>query len=146
MRALRGDELSLAYAAGLFDGEGSIVITKPTPSEPRRHALHCTMRMTCEKTVRAFHSIVKVGSVVAVDTPRYNPQFKARSAWGWQVVAQEAEDFLRLVEPHLITKAVAAELALEFRALKMRKGVHDPAVLVAREELRQQLSDVNNGR
>lgn len=66
----------LAWAAGLFEGEGSF----STRRKSRDRGLLARMQMTDEDVVRRFHSIIRVGNV----TGPYFAKGK-KPIWIWQV-------------------------------------------------------------
>ena len=65
----------LAWAAGLFEGEGSVHL------KPSRRYPAATLEMTDEDTVRRFHAAVGLGHV-------YGPRVRSvtrRPMWAWSV-------------------------------------------------------------
>jgi hypothetical protein len=64
---ITNDHLNLAWAAGLFDGEGSVTYKKY--KEKKRNGTYNCWRiamevsMTDEPTIRVLHDILKVGTV-----------------------------------------------------------------------------------
>lgn len=71
----------VAWAAGIFEGEGCFVLTK----YPNRLSPHVAMQMTDEDVVRRFAAVVGVGTI-SVRKPRregYKP------AWLWQATSFE---------------------------------------------------------
>lgn len=131
-----------AYLAGLFDGEGTVIITAPTPSAPRRHRLQVRICMTHEPTIRAVHAVVGAGTVRRVEARRWRAGAKDR--WDWCVTGPTAGDFLLRVSPWLKTKAAAAYIAFEFLALHNTRGVKVSDDLFARREAcRERLRAVN---
>jgi hypothetical protein len=103
-----------AYAAGLFDGEGSVILNAGLYDAL---SLACTMHLTHEPTLRALAARYG-GSVNSVKhlQPR---EAHWLPSWGWRVSGAEAEAFLRAVQPHLRIKGEQAALALEFRTTKV---------------------------
>lgn len=131
-----------AYLAGLFDGEGTVIITAPTPSAPRRHRLQVRICMTHESTIRSVHAAVGAGTVRRVEARRWRPNAKDR--WDWAVTGPTAGDFLLRVRPWLKTKAAAADIALEFLTIQNTRGVKlSTATLARREACRRRLRLVN---
>ena len=74
---------TIAWAAGLFEGEGCFYVTKPK----RRNGYgfyeypSASLKMTDEDVVRRFHKIVGFGSVSFVS--RKNKNKKWKDAWNW---------------------------------------------------------------
>lgn len=95
------NDLRLPWAAGLFDGEGCIVLTE------RRISLRIVM--THAETIRAFGEVVWVPSYFERAT--HNPRHK--SQYGWQASARpDVYQVLIMLTPHMITKRQLAEEAL----------------------------------
>lgn len=90
----------IAWAAGIFDGEGTGglwpykqrggVITKP----------EMALSMTCEKTIRTFHEVVGVGTVYTLKLreEHHKPQ------WRWAVAYRGALAVAQLFFPYAVTK------------------------------------------
>ena len=107
------------WAAGFFDGEGSINI----------------VRQKQQATGKAYHALI-VGVSQVDPRPllylqemyggnlriRKSRQDKWRDAWIWTCRSQQAEDFLRSVLPYLKVKDAEARIALEFRSIKFKRG------------------------
>lgn len=107
-------ETDLAWAAGLFEGEGSIRINTPT----RRNlgALLCDMVNTDQALVGFFqHHWGGYFRRVHAPAPR-------KSFWRWRIAALDAAAFLRDIRPYLRSpsRIERADLALEFQAHKSR--------------------------
>jgi len=97
-------ELAWAWAAGLFEGEGSIVSYMVTNRKPpwsssyRRRLL--TLKMTDEDVVRRFHQIVGAGRVSALKRSTKYPHWKPQ--WAWECTRwDEIENILRRFLPYL---------------------------------------------
>lgn len=85
-------EVDWAWAAGLFEGEGSFLFvrqSKPNKSGVRRAYLGMKLTMTDEDVVRKFHSIVQIGRV---NGPYKNPGAKDhwKPHWRWDVNGRRA--------------------------------------------------------
>lgn len=84
------NDVELAWAAGLFEGEGCITIARGR--YPR-----LVVRMNDEDVIRKLHRIVGVGSVVCDDSPSMpKPQWR----WGCYRAAHVRE-LLEQMLPHL---------------------------------------------
>lgn len=146
------DPTVLAYAAGLFDGEGSIAITcskSSNASGKRYHAL--TIRVTSTDPRATDWLLANFGSYVS---PQKTPDGH-KPAFTWQSRAMHAERFLRAIRPYLIIKAAQADLGLLLRETKQvsrgssaggQRG--SPAIITDelfayRESLRQQVMALN---
>ena len=101
----------LAYAAGFFDGEGTIRI--------QTHSRRCRTMMlsvaACQVTEYPLDRFVQwFGGTVKLRWLKYRGG--RRPLYTWQVSSMQAEQFLRQVLPYLVAKQTEAELALQFRA------------------------------
>lgn len=134
-----GGSMELPYIAGLFDGEGSVSITKPSASCPRRHRLIVQIAMTHEETIRAIQRQFG-GRVQRIVQSKYNSN--ARDRFDWRLSDTAAYQFLRIMQPMLITKAAAVEIALRFPFGKAGRRLPDE-ILTQREQLRVQLGKEN---
>lgn len=133
----------LAWAAGIFDGEGCISIGYAKPQPKSRHhkpSYRLTVRVTMghEPTVRRFAEIAGTSTVHdhGARTERAN------ASWTWLAMARKGEAALKLLQPYLLTKAAECEIALEFMALPdVRRGGRngsppmDPELLRRKHEL-----------
>jgi hypothetical protein len=105
----------IAYAAGLFDGEGCITIAKAwyrKPDGTRRyyHALRLTLAMVDKAPVHWLADLF--GGSVKPHSPgnkKYRPQ------WRWEVRSLKAEKMLNAIYPYLKVKRKQADLAFLFR-------------------------------
>lgn len=97
--------ISSEYAAGFFDGEGSIGIRR----ERNIYRLEVNATQTTAEVLIAFQE--KYGGKVT----KRNKE-KSRDLYMWRVYTQNADAFLKDVLPFLIVKQERAKLALEFRA------------------------------
>ena len=108
----------VAWAAGLFEGEGSFSTVRSTRSHGRV-ALRASLEMTDEETVRRFAAVVGCGTIHVRDrAPNRKP------VWAWQI--NSINDFDRIVEllrPWLGTRRVerADELLAERAAYEESK-------------------------
>ena len=108
------DGLNLAYAAGLFDGEGSIFIGKVKTNRNKSgllFRLHIEMCNTNEPIVK-WMQLYFGGSVYE----RYADTNTRRTLWSWQLRGTKALEFLKIISPYLRVKKPQAELAMEFQS------------------------------
>lgn len=106
------DPTTLAYTAGILDGEGSVQIISTPPSgryKTRRYYVNVTIGMCHEETIRWL--VETFGFRLHVKVPK-NPCH--RTAYLAILQHLRAADFLRLVQPYVRTKAKQVELALKF--------------------------------
>lgn len=84
------------YMAGWFDSNGCVNITE----SKGRHRLQVVVTKSDEGFLNELRDMVGMGIVSKND---------------WRMVTQEAENFLRSVEPYSIRKKDEIEVALKFR-------------------------------
>ena len=83
-------ETDIAWAAGLFDGEGSIGIywhPNRTSRMVGQWTLNLSLAMTDEACVNLFHEIVVEGH----KCKRHRPDPKHKLQFGWKTAAAKAE-------------------------------------------------------
>ena len=89
----RLDKMEIAWAAGLFEGEGCIHL-----------AVHCPvlqLNMTDEDVVRKFHTVVSCGTVSGPYGPRVGDR-KTKPYWAWRVSGSEyPQTLIAAFWPHL---------------------------------------------
>lgn len=133
---------TLAYFAGLFDGEGSVTITLAGGAARKRqlHVLKCAVglvtRAPLDALRRRFGGCVQ-GPVVRRNAPERQPMFV------WDVSAVAACAFLRAVRPYLIVKRRQADVGIEFQTTKRRTRVLTQHEVMRRERLRQKIHRLN---
>lgn len=100
----------IAYAAGFFDGEGHIRITKH--SKRGSYMLNISAVQATEEPLPLFVELF--GGTVSKRIVLYKGQPK--QLYTWQTSSKQAEIALRMMRPFLIVKAVEADMAFEFRS------------------------------
>ena len=99
------NQVNLAWAAGLFDGEGSVTYKKY--KEKKKNGTYNCWRiamevsMTDEATIRVLHDILKVGTVN--EKPRHKTGHKMQ--WRWRCVFRDAYACALSFFPFAHTKA-----------------------------------------
>ena len=130
-------DVDIAYLAGFVDGDGGMNICLHMG---RYHRLQLEAATT-EKTVPEWiHS--KYGGTLnhRVRTGKYKDVFR------WIVHSKQAEKVLRDILPFLRIRKRQAELALEFRETKVKRGQRVSNELwEKRENIRKQISQLNRG-
>lgn len=134
---------NLAWAAGLFDGEGCIFISRQTRiSRPSvGYALKTSVSMVHLPTLERLRDVVGAGNVYGHRSGR-NP--RSRQSWQWCAYNKRAMLVLRLLRPFLTTKAKEADLALRYAELPKTyypKGGRTADISEAMESLRTQLQN-----
>lgn len=139
---------TLSYVAGLFDGEGSIVIAVSKPSEKRQtispsHWLQVSISMTHQPTIEWLHT--NFGGHVT-NNGKSESRGARRPCYAWRLEGNQAKDFLHKVTPYLICKREQALLAVEFQAKRQgnRNRLTD-SIVQEREGYRSMLRSMTNG-
>ena len=96
------------YAAGLFDGEGSVGVYRKNRGKYIRHDLHVSMKMTDLLPLR--YLMAHFGG--SISTPKIVGNRK--QSYTWQVSAIKAVRFLEKIYSYLKVKQVGAVLAIQF--------------------------------
>lgn len=97
--------MTIAWAAGLFEGEGSIFAGK------ERGSITLALSMTDEDVVRRFHEVIGRGTVVG---PHHRSGQKDQ--WTWRCSTLDAEVILQALIPWLgVRRTERAEEALQAR-------------------------------
>jgi hypothetical protein len=144
------NKTELAYLAGLFDAEGSILIVRKEPgprNKSRQYILNVTITNTKFEIVNTARQNFG-GNIVGPirQNPNHNPFFR------WKLEGARARDFLRQVEPYLIIKRDLLALAFELQERIDTYGAewHEfgsrpltEQELSAREELYQRFRKMN---
>jgi len=109
------DELFLAWVAGFFDGEGSVIVEyskSPESNRGWRTSLHATLTQTslpCLELVQSkLGGTIKVSDNRTADTRRWAVQYT------WSVRNQNAIEFLQKIAPYSVVKKEQIKLALTY--------------------------------
>lgn len=97
-------ETALAWAAGLFEGEGSISVHTATRSGHTYRRLCIALGSTDEDVIRAFQRAVGVGNVNGPYGPYPGSN---RPCWRWQITGTKAEAVLDRLLPFLGARRTA---------------------------------------
>lgn len=134
-------ETDLAYAAGMFEGEGTITII-----ESRNHLGNMTARCVVSLTNTDWQIIEFYNSrwPGAVQT-RKREQLHHRQGWAWRIQGNPVLRFIADVRPHLRTDAEIAKFEIVERVQRMRRqGLRDPAVRAEVADLMGQIRHLNH--
>ena len=112
-------ECELAYAAGFFDGEGSITITCRTQKNGRYKYYAMLARITQVDINPLLFMQEKFGGGIY---PTKRPSGKPISVW--QVSARNAEEFLIKIYKYSIVKKDEIDIALKFRKTMLIEHGH----------------------
>jgi len=116
------NQTDIAYAAGVFDGEGSIYIA----NIKRYKQLKVQMCNTNEQLINWFKE--KFGGIV--NGPYTRKHLQKKPQWEWSIsVSRGAEIFLRLIKDYCIEKKEKCQEGIDFcEKYKPRASViKDPA-------------------
>lgn len=104
----------LAYAAGFFDGEGSVTIAARKPYGRSVSPHHNLLLQTAntDRPLLIWFQEKWGGSLIDQRNNHYNP--RCRPCWSWKINGWPAVRFLHQVLPFLRSKRVQADLALAF--------------------------------
>ena len=108
-------QAEIAYLAGFFDGEGTIGIEKQTRrlrTELGQYRLYISVDNTEEEPLLLF--ALAFGGKVRYQTPR---NIRRKGVFRWRAYTLQAENAIRLMQPHLTVKRSRAIVALKFRSL-----------------------------
>lgn len=106
-------ETEKAYLAGLFDGDGCIVIRKQKQyAYPGRiqHVMCAILTMSDKPILEFWVNKFGIGSVAKLKDKRAR-----RSVYQWRLSAKNADSMLRIIYPYLMVKKDQADLAFKFR-------------------------------
>lgn len=135
------DIATLAYAAGLFDGEGSIIIRKRTQRGCLApvYSLHVSVANT-DLPIIEWLQEAWPGHLCKTGLPA--KAGRRHAAWKWNLTSRIAAAFLRDVQPYLRIKAEQARIAIELADLIAARNRGLPltdADVAARDALREEL-------
>lgn len=113
-------KVDLAWAAGVFDGEGCVAITRVPAAKQRgcltdRYTVVVKVAMCHLPTVRRFFDLFATGTVQR-GMARSN---KCNASYAWLCQARLAATVLEQMRPYLVTKAEEADVALKFMKLPL---------------------------
>lgn len=98
------DAVDLAWAAGLFEGEGCFTVSHRKKAGRVYGQLVATMTMADEDIVRRFHKIVGFGNFYDLGVPKMGN----KPVWRWSVQSRaDVRRFYELVEPWLGIRRLA---------------------------------------
>ena len=106
------DVFDIVYAAGLLDGEGSIVIVELSPGK-RRVTPSFALVVTVANNSKVIHDWL-----VSTFGGSVSPSNRWCRTYQWKLVSNQAMDFLSEVAPYLKIKKEQAELAVCFQRSK----------------------------
>lgn len=111
----------IIYAAGLFDGEGYVVINK-TLRPKKGHSPQYLLLMGITMTDLLPLELLKknFGGYLFAPKKGWNHLSK-RPTYRWTMYAQKAVDFLKIIYPYVIIKKPQIKIAIKFQ--KHKNGI-----------------------
>lgn len=114
------DPLTLAYTAGLFDGEGFVRIdshhqnisTGRTPANTR-FCISCGVAMTYMPAIKTIHELF--GGHYRADGTFQKRYPKNRIIYRWNATSMKAYAFLLAIRPYSIVKREQIDIAIDFQ-------------------------------
>ena len=117
-------ESSIAYIAGLFDGEGSLHI-KRSPEKKKNHKgngyrisnsmrISMEISMTDEDVIRLVHETLKVGTVIKRNIKGVTKSGgKFKTQWRWRCTFRDVYYVVRLLWPYTQVKLHKIEQVID---------------------------------
>jgi len=129
---------SLEYIAGLFDGEGCIMLSQFRGNSYIQ--LRVNVNLTNETIPTILHECFG-GSLMIVP-----PKGNNKQQWMWRAIGKYAGEFLRLIYPYLIIKKEQAELGIKFQNNRPGKGSWRNKQEISQDKLDKELMGILNRR
>ena len=134
-------EIERAYAAGFFDGEGTVTIRTELRKTCKTHVLQIAIGITDRAPLEWMSE--RFGGNIRGPVIRASERHKP--IYFWQLSAAKAGTFLEEVRPYLLLKAKQADIALELRRIKGSQGVRpSDEQIAARDALKEALTVLNH--
>lgn len=143
---MTNDQLVL-YAAGFFDGEGTVSIAKPS-AWSRQYKMIVRITQVTELPLKELKK--KWGGCVCLRKMNYKNS-KHHDIYIWTISNAKARIFLEDVYPYVMVKRAVTILGLEFQRVATRQiaigmNKHDPLALAYRGTLAELVKDYNQRR
>lgn len=138
------NDIDLAYAAGLIDGEGCIQIIKHTDKNCRRGYkwwLNVTVSM-CDREAVDFLRSCFGGCI-------YTPKrltIKNREIYRWSITTRQAGEFLDQILPYLIVKKELANIAVKFQQMRYLGSRKSLSYLNEQDQIGEQFKEAQRER
>lgn len=116
----------LAYAAGILDGEGSIIISH---TKYQYAVLFVTVSNTHHGVIKWLHKNFG-GSVYQ------NKQPKRKLCYKWTLCSNQAVRFLEVIYPFLMIKKERAKIAIKFQNKKSKQGTGPSNIKIKQNDLK----------
>ena len=129
--------IETAYIAGLFDGEGSVILARH-----RKGTKYLALVVQIVNTNRDVLEEIKLTYGGAI----YAGRGTNKPIYAWKAYTDAAEKFLTAIEPYVHVKHRQVEIGLEFRRLIRLKGSQKRMTnehVASREALKAELTVLN---
>lgn len=135
---------TLAYLAGIIDGEGCIRVDKKNPTKANRlknpvYSLKISVKMTDFEIVEYFQNYFNCGSLSKETFENKKDILR------WEAVGEDAYEIIRKLYPYLRVKKSQAFEALQFQQLKRTKVKNapvEPSYLESQQEYFEKIRDL----
>lgn len=131
------DETAISYAAGLFDGEGSVNLSSKGKD---LKIIRTSVANTCKDLLDFLSD--NFGGMVYTKAPRMG----TRQQYEWVATGQAAISFLRTIRPHMkeTNKIARADLAIrDLHPLMSRPGINlTPEQRIARRAVEEMIAAI----
>jgi intein/homing endonuclease len=131
------DDEAKSYIAGIFDGEGSVYITRRIrQGRSVGHTLCCSITQNLKVLVEYAQSLF--GGKVVVSSRAKKKDGGEIEYYRWRIFYRKAKGFLEQIEPYLIIKKSQANLGIEFQNGCVLTGKEiTPEVVALRDSQRE---------
>jgi hypothetical protein len=129
----------LSYAAGFFDGEGSVSIAKRGEYKGRQ-GYELVAQIT--NTYRDVLVMLQARFSGRIYTKNQSHSFGTKPCYWLRWTGPDAADFLREIYPYLVVKKGKAEVGLRFQATMQRTGIREKEdIYEARKNMRAEMKE-----
>ncbi len=116
MTDLNMSQTTLAYVAGVFDGEGSVVIGLSKRQRKYGVVPNHWLQVGITNTNRELIEWLQLVFGGHISDNSHSPSRKhQRPCWAWRIMSKQAQTFLESIHPYLRVKRTHAELAIDFQ-------------------------------
>jgi hypothetical protein len=117
------DASSIPWAAGLFEGEGTIVV------RPDRGSIQVVLYGSDEDVVRRFARTIGLGKVFGPLMRSKQDGSPAKDMWEWRAYSSNARQALEMILPHLGKRRTAKAIeALSMKPQRQRQSKHQESL------------------
>ena len=135
----KDNDTCIAYIAGLFDGEGNIMINKVIKNKKTYYFLSINITNVNLDSLEYVKKIFNIGSISIGNRKRKNNH---RVVYKLRIYSNEASFFLEKILPFLIIKKEQALLAIDFQKRLLCARL-TPEELNIRQSIKNKISNLN---